>query len=79
VDNLTATLILTFSLPILAIYYILDRLNPLDGTALRIRRAGICSNRAELMQLKFAGEFHFERAIEAYEELIDSTFADGQP
>ena len=28
------------------------------------------------LKRQFAGEFNFERAIEAYEDLIDSTFAE---
>jgi hypothetical protein len=30
----------------------------------------------ELFKQQIAGEFNFERAIEAYEELIDSTLAE---
>ena len=34
--------------------------------------------RTDLLEQKFAGEFAFEHAIEAYEQLIDSTFAEGK-
>ena len=34
--------------------------------------------RTDLLEQKFAGEFAFEHAIEAYEQLIDSTLAEGK-
>ncbi|HEV2484290.1 MAG TPA: hypothetical protein VGT08_02055 [Terracidiphilus sp.] len=34
--------------------------------------------KADLLIQQFAAEFAFEHAIEAYEELIDSTFAEGR-
>ena len=34
--------------------------------------------RTDFLEQKFAGEFAFEHPIEAYEQLIDSTFAEGK-
>ncbi len=72
-DILLAALLLTFFLPLLAWYSVLARLD-----SLRSR-----SNRSELFKMsllkrQIAGELSFERAIEAYEDLIDSTFAEGR-
>lgn len=72
-DILLAALLLTFFLPFLAWYSVLARLD-----SLRSR-----SNRSELFKMsllkrQIAGELSFERAIEAYEDLIDSTFAEGR-
>ena len=66
-------LFITFLLPSLAWYLV---------------QTSICSSRngfgpAMLLKTgvfrKSVGEFNFEHAIEAYEELIDSTFAGGRP
>ena len=73
VDVAIAVLLLTFFLPLLAWYAILARVES--------RRS--CSNRtnpfnSDLFSRQISGEFSFERAIEAYEELIDSTCAEGR-
>jgi hypothetical protein len=73
VDLGFAALLLTFFLPLLVWYSIL--------ASLESRRSG--SNRSQLFKIdlfnpRIAGEFCSERAIEAYEDLIDSTFAEGR-
>ena len=70
---LFAALLLAYFLPLLAWYFI--------RAALDSTRAD--SNRDELFRIDFlrrqiAGQFSFEHAIEGYEELIDSTCAEGR-
>ncbi|MGC1463975.1 MAG: hypothetical protein WA802_17375 [Terracidiphilus sp.] len=67
-----AALLLAFFLPLLAWYSIRATL---DSRRSRPNRSEL----SEIGRLKrqIAAEFNFERAIEAYEELIDSTFAEG--
>jgi len=72
VDLLHSSLLLAFFLPVLVWYFIRARLNS--------RRAD--SGRAEPSKVdrfkrRIAGQFSFDRAIDAYEELIDETFAAG--
>jgi lipopolysaccharide/colanic/teichoic acid biosynthesis glycosyltransferase len=79
VDNALAGLLLTLSLPLLAFYSILAQLDSVRPAFLRRFRVGRKFSRLELLKLQFAEEFGFERAIEAYEELIDFTVAGRQP
>jgi len=77
-DNALAGLVLTFALPLLACYTILTKL---DSTRRAVfRQLGIDRgvNRVEIVPLKGAEQFEFERAIDAYEELIDSGHANGR-
>jgi len=61
-------------LPVLAFHSILVQLRSALHSALR--RMRISRHRPEPRNLEFAGEFGFDRAIEAYEELIDATLAE---
>lgn len=66
----------TFSRPLLAYYSAnarLDSMSPATSRRLAHRRL----DRTDLLKQSVA-EFEFERAIEAYEALIDSTFAEGR-
>ena len=56
-------LLLTLSLPFLALHSLLAR------------RRGNNLGRMDFFKLPITGEFGFERAVEAYEELIDTTLA----
>jgi hypothetical protein len=62
------------SIPVLALQSIPGRLR--FGAA-HLRRTK--STRIASLKKQIASEFNFERAIEAYEELIDATFAEGRP
>lgn len=73
-DVFAAALLLVFLLPLIAWHAIRAGLRSWTKIFHRSQTA----NLAGLRQL-FACEFHFERAIEAYEELIDSTYAGGRP
>jgi hypothetical protein len=73
----------TFTRPLLAYYSAHARQDSMSSAASHRRRADHRFNRIELIKTdllkqQFAAEFAFEHAIEAYEELIDSTFAEGQ-
>ena len=72
-DFLLAALLLTLFLPLLGWYSILAGLDSVSAGFNRRKESGV-----DLFKLQAAGEFNFERAIEAYEELIDSTFAEGR-
>jgi hypothetical protein len=73
VDFLLMALILGFLLPLLGWYSILAGWDSVRAGRHRRKVAGV-----DLFKQQIAGEFNFERAIEAYEELIDSTFAEGR-
>ena len=73
VDFLLMALILGFLLPLLGWYSILAGWDSVRA-GLNCRKV----SEVELFKQQIAGEFNFERAIEAYEELIDSTFAEGR-
>jgi hypothetical protein len=73
VDLLFAALLVTFFLPLLGWYSILAGWDSVRAGLNRRKVSGV-----ELFKQQIAGEFNFERAIEAYEELIDSTFAEGR-
>jgi hypothetical protein len=70
VENAFAGLLLAVSLPLLAFHSILAKLNVVARALLR--RMG---RRPEPRDGQFAPPFGFDRAIEAYEELIDATLA----
>lgn len=70
---LLAALLLAFFLPLLGWYSILAGLDSVSAGLNRRKPSGV-----DLFKQHAAGEFNFERAIESYEELIDSTFAEGQ-
>jgi hypothetical protein len=72
-DAVLAASLLFFFLPLLACYSILGGLH-----LGRDRRDHTKTARINLLKKQIAGEFNFECAIEAYEELIDSTFAEGR-
>lgn len=76
-----AVLLLAVTLPLLAWYVLLAGLDS-AYTAIR-RRASrrrnlVGSFRVGRLNQQFAGEFAFDRAIEAYEYLIDSTYGEGR-
>jgi hypothetical protein len=71
-DVLQAALLLSYFLPLLAWYSILAAYESRRAVSKRSRVS------AAYHFKQTAGEFNFERAIEAYEELIDSTFAEGR-
>lgn len=68
-----ATLLLALLVAVFTVQSLLGRLR--FGAA-RLRRAK--SIRIASLRKQLAGEFNFERAIEAYEELIDATCAEGR-
>ncbi len=72
-DLLLVALLLTFFLPLLAWYSILAKLDSRRSHRNRFELFEI-----SLLKRQITGEFNFERAIEAYEDLIDSTFAEGR-
>jgi len=74
-DSALAALLLVFSLSLLVFSSILAKLKSVTRAILRRLCVGRRSNRYELLKLQFSDEFDFERAIEAYEGLIDSTLA----
>ena len=73
VDLFSEALFVVFFLPLLAWYSIQDWMNARHRSLSRRRilTAGLFR--------QSVGEFNFEHAIEAYEELIDFTFAGGRP
>lgn len=73
IDVVFAALLLTFFLPLLAWYSIHAAL---DARTSKRSRARIFKTDHTH---ETAGELSFDRAIAAYEELIDRTFADGRP
>ena len=73
-DVFAAALLLVFLLPLIAWHTI--RAGWRSWTKIFHRTQ--TDKLAGLKQL-IASEFHFERAIEAYEELIDSTYAEDRP
>ena len=73
VDFLFAALILSFFLPLLGWYSILAGWDSVRAGLHRKQGSSV-----DFFKQQIAGEFNFERAIEAYEELIDSTFAEGR-
>ena len=72
VDLLHSSLLLAFFLPVLVWYFIRARLNSRRTDSNRAERSKVA-----LFKRQIAGQFSFERAIEAYEELIDETCAEG--
>ena len=78
VNGAFAGLLLTFSLSLLAFYSILAELDSKVPALSRRSRMGRRRNHTEFLKLQMVEQFSFERAIEAYEELIDSTLADRQ-
>ncbi len=70
VDFLLATLLLAFFLPLLVWYAIVATVSSRRPHHSRFQLFKI-----SLLKRQIAGEFSFERAIGAYEDLIDSTFA----
>ena len=73
VDFLLHALLVVFFLPSLVWYFI--------HAAVDSRRTGLGRTKVFKVDLfrQSVGEFNFERAIEAYEDLIDATFAEGRP
>lgn len=76
-DVVFAVLLFTFLLPFLAWYAILAPSNSRRGRSTRSAISKIDLAGIGLLKRQFAAEFNFERAIEAYEDLIDATFAEG--
>lgn len=76
--HVLAALLLAFLLPLLAWRIVLASASTL-AARLRDGSAGNPAQRQRLNLLKqqLVGEFAFDRAIEAYEYLIDSTYAEG--
>jgi hypothetical protein len=72
VDLLHSSLLLAFFLPVLVWYFIRSRSSSRRADSNRTERSKV-----DLLKRRIAGQFSFERAIEAYEELIDETFAEG--
>jgi hypothetical protein len=79
VDIAFAGLLLAFSLPLLAFYSVLAKLDSASPAPFRRLRMGRRLSPIETLNLQFAEEFGFEHAIEAYEQLIDSTLASRRP
>jgi len=73
VVSVLAGLVFAVSLPVLAFQSILANLGPALRAALR--RMRMTRQRPEPRNLELAREFGFDRAIDAYEELIDATLA----
>ena len=73
VVSVLAGLVFAVSLPVLAFQSILANLGPALRVALR--RMRITRQRPDPRTLEIAGELGFDRAIDAYEELIDATLA----
>lgn len=73
-DAVLAALLLVFLLPSFFWYLIRTGLHSRATVSHRNRTARVFS-----LKQQFAAEFNFERAIEAYEQLIDSTFAESRP
>jgi hypothetical protein len=73
VEFLFVALLFTVFLPLLAWYSILAGLDSL-GANFKPRKVTL----VDFFKLQSAGEFNFNGAIEAYEGLIDSTFAKGR-
>jgi hypothetical protein len=78
VNNALAGLLFTFSLPFLVFGAVLAGLESRSPAILRRLRSFRKGGRLAFLKPQCAEEFGFERAIEAYEELIDSTLADRQ-
>jgi hypothetical protein len=78
VEAACAAVLILFSIPILAIRSILAPFETNGPAVCRriLRNCGFI--RSQPSGLRSAGEFRFDRAIEAYEELIDSTLAKRQ-
>jgi hypothetical protein len=72
-DAIVAALLLVLFVPVLVWYSIRAGLR---SRAAIFHRAK--SSRIANLEQQIAGEFNFELAIEAYEDLIDSTFAEGR-
>jgi hypothetical protein len=72
-DAVLAASLLLFFLPLLAWTSIPGGLHLGRDRRHRTKTAG-----NNLLKKQITAEFNFERAIEAYEELIDSTFAEGR-
>ena len=73
-DIALAGLVFSVSIPLLAFSVVLYKL---DSESLSIFRPNFVRGRLRRgmqSKLQLAEEFEFERAIEAYEELIDSTY-----
>lgn len=78
-DIFLAALLFAFLLPLLAWYAIKAALNSRRDGSTRAAISKIDLAGIDLLRRQFAVEFNFERAIEAYEDLIDSTFVEGRP
>jgi hypothetical protein len=78
VDIALAGLLAAFSLPLLTFTLLITRLQ--SGAAAIAPRPGADrgTRGRGALQPPFADEFGFERAIEAYEELIDATHTEGR-
>lgn len=76
IDVVAACFLIAFSLPLLVTYSILAWLGSMALTILGLRGDGPRSGRPVWLKRPSAGEFEFEHAIEAYEELIDLTLAE---
>jgi hypothetical protein len=70
-DAVTAALLLVLCVPVFAWCSICAEVRSSVPALQRDK-----SPRTRNLQQQIAGEFNFERAIEAYEDLIDSTFAE---
>ena len=77
-DVLLAALLVAFFLPSVAWYAVVAGISSMRGRSTRSAISQMDFAGIGLLKRQFAGEFNFERAIDAYEELIDSTFAGGR-
>ena len=77
-DVLLVVLIVVFFLPSLAWHAGAARVNFLRARSTRLAHSQADPATVGLRKPKSAPEFNFERAIHAYEELIDSTSAEGR-
>lgn len=74
VDAVVAALLLVALLPSLAWYSLRAGLRSRAAAFHRAQPARIAA-----LKQQIAGEFNFEHAIEAYEDLIDATLAESRP
>jgi hypothetical protein len=65
--------LVAFVVPLVAIARLNKRIGPMDVIASASRQRNGADGRDDLQRAWSANEFAFERAINAYEELIDST------
>ncbi len=71
-----ASALLIFFLPLFALYFVLSRFNARGSRLIGPQSVKTGPFSIDLLRRRLAAELTFDRAIDAYEELIDSTFAE---